>query len=126
MSKGSDLILDKIYIRDLKFRCIVGVFPEERREKQDVIVNLTLWADLRQACVSDAIEDTVDYKQIKQEILLHCEQSAFALVEALAQSIAEICLTNPHVQQVQVAVEKPTALRFARTVGVEIVRSRAM
>jgi D-erythro-7,8-dihydroneopterin triphosphate epimerase len=126
MSKGSDLVLDKIHIRDLKFRCIVGIFPEERREKQDVIVNITLWADLRQACISDAIEDTVDYKQIKKEILSHCEKSSFALVEALAQSIAEICLTHHLVQQARVAVEKPTALRFARTVGVEIVRSRSM
>jgi dihydroneopterin aldolase len=52
------------------------------------------------------------------------EHSKFLLVEALAQAVANICLTDERVQQVKVCVEKPTALRFARTVGVEIVRTR--
>ena len=56
--------LDQIFLRDLLVRCIVGIFPEERREKQDVILNITLFADLRRACCSDAIQDTVDYKTV--------------------------------------------------------------
>ncbi len=116
--------LDQIHIRDLGFRCIIGIYEDERREKQDVVINLTLWADLRQACVSDNISDTVDYKALKKRILAMVETSQFFLVEALAQAIADICLSNERVQQVKVLVEKPTALRFARTVGVEILRNR--
>lgn len=116
--------LDCIYIRDLRFRCIVGINEDERIEKQDVVTNVTLWADLRQACFSDNIDDTVDYKALKKQILLMAEHSEFLLVEALAQAVANICLADKRVQQVKVCVEKPTALRFARTVGVEIVRTR--
>lgn len=116
--------LDQIHIRDLGFRCIIGTQEDERREKQDVVVNLTLWADLRAACASDNLGDTVDYKALKKQILALAETSHFFLVEALAQAIAEVCLSEPRVQQVKVLVEKPTALRFARTVGVEIVRNR--
>jgi len=113
---------DRITIRDLGFRCIIGVNEDERREKQDVIVNLTLWADLRKPCQSDDIMDTVDYKALKKMILTRAEQSQFFLVEALAQTIADICLAQPLVQKVRVCVEKPAALRFARSVGVEITR----
>jgi FolB domain-containing protein len=114
--------LDRITIRDLGFRCIIGINEEERREKQDVIVNLTLWADLRKPCQTDNIDDTIDYKAIKKLILTQAEQSQYFLVEALAQTIADICLAQPLVQKVCVRVEKPAALRFARSVGVEITR----
>jgi dihydroneopterin aldolase/2-amino-4-hydroxy-6-hydroxymethyldihydropteridine diphosphokinase len=116
--------LDQIHIRELKFRCIIGVNEDERHEKQDVAVNITLWADLSRACRTDRIEDTVDYKTLKRQILAVAEQSEFNLIEALAQRIADLCLQDRRVRQVRVSVEKPAALRFAKTVAVEITRVR--
>lgn len=115
---------DRIFIRDLAIRCIVGIDEHERQEKQDVLVQITMHVDLRQAGRTDALEDTIDYRALKKRILERAGQSQFHLVEALAQSIAEECLRDQRVDRVEVAVEKPGALRFARTVGVEIVRSR--
>lgn len=116
--------LDRIHIRDLKARCIVGIHPEERRERQDVTINLTLHVDLRAAARSDDIRDTVDYKGVKQAVLAAVEGSACFLLERLAERIAEVCLDRDGVRKVRVLVDKPGALRFARSVGVEIVRSR--
>jgi len=115
---------DRIFIRDLEIRCIVGIDEHERQEKQDVLVHITMHADLRTAGRTDALEDTIDYRALKKRILHLAEESRFHLIEALAQSIAAECLRDERVQRVEVAVEKPGALRFARTVGVEIVRSR--
>ena len=115
---------DQILVRDLRFRCIVGVNDEERHEKQDVVAQITLDIDLRKAGRTDALEDTVDYRALKKEVLAMAERSHFQLVEALAESIAAICLKGERVSRVVVAVEKPGALRFARTVGVRIVRDR--
>jgi FolB domain-containing protein len=119
-----DASLDKIHIRDLRLRCIIGVNPEERTARQDVVVDLTLFADLRQAGASDDLADTVDYKAIKLRIVEEVEASAFLLVERLAEHVAGLCLAEPKVRKVRVLIEKPGALRFARTVGVEIIRSR--
>ena len=116
--------LDQILIRDLQLRCIVGVDADERREKQDIKVQIALDVDLRKACRTDAIEDTVDYRTLKKDILRVAESSQFYLIEALAQNIADICLTREHVVRVEVIVEKPGALRFARTVAVRIIRTR--
>ena len=118
----ADRPLDKIHIRELRTRCIVGVNPPERQKKQDIVVHLTLHADLRRAGRSDDIHDTVDYKEIKQDVLAMVEQSSYLLLERLAERIAETCLAHDGVEQVRVVVEKPGALRFARTVAVEIVR----
>src|SRR5579862_2215054 len=119
-SKYEPAALDKIRIDALSLRCIIGLYPEERREKQDVVIFITLYADLRRACASDNLADSVDYKKIKKRVIKLVENSSFLLIERLAQRIAEACLEEPVVQQVTVAVEKPGALRFARTVSVEI------
>jgi len=115
---------DRILIKDLMLRCILGLSAEERREKQDVLINLILWTDTRAAAATDNIADTVDYSVLKKQIIGLVEQSQYHLAETLADRIAALCLEQPPVQQVQVTVEKPTALRFAHSVGVEIIRTR--
>jgi dihydroneopterin aldolase/D-erythro-7,8-dihydroneopterin triphosphate epimerase len=114
--------MDRIYIRDLALRCIIGLYPEEREKKQDVIINITLETDLRAAGNSDELSDTVDYKTIKLNILDFVENSSFQLIEALANGIAGICLGDSRVQRVTVAIDKPGALRFCKSVAVEITR----
>lgn len=116
--------MDRILIRDLRARCIIGINDAERREKQDVTINLALSADLRAAGRSDTMDDTVDYRALKKKILALVESSRCFLVEALAQAVADVCLSEPKVRAVRVQVDKPSALRFARSVGVRIVRSR--
>lgn len=119
-----DRHLDRIHIRDLALRCIIGIEPHEREQRQDVVIQITMHADLRQAGQSDRIEDTVNYKTIKQKVVDLVEGSSFLLVEKLAQQIADVCLAEAGVQRVQVTVDKPGALRFARSVAVQIVRER--
>src|SRR5262245_58635939 len=123
--KTAPTVVDRILIKDLMLRCVLGLSDEERREKQDVLINLVLWTDLRRAAASDSIEDAVDYSLLKKRIITLVEGSQYHLAETMADRIASLCLEYPAVQQVQVTVEKPTALRFAHSVGVEIIRSRS-
>ncbi|HEY3379104.1 MAG TPA: dihydroneopterin aldolase [Armatimonadota bacterium] len=117
--------MDRILIKDLLTRCVIGVNEGERRNKQDVLINIALQVDLRTPGRTDQLDDTVNYSALKKRILAMVDNSSFYLVEALAEHIAELCLEEPLVAQVQVTVEKPTALRFARSVGVDILRERA-
>ena len=120
----ADFPLDRIHIRDLHVRCIIGIYDDERREKQDVVFNVTLYADLRQAGETDQIENTINYKSLKKSILKMAQASEFFLIETLAERTAEIALADPAVQRVDVSVDKPGALRFARSVAVEITRTK--
>lgn len=119
------LPMDVIEIKDLLLRTIVGVNAEERVNRQDVLINLALFVDTRSAGESDAIEQTVDYKRITKRVIETVERSQFYLVEKLAAEIAALCLEDPRVLRVRVSVEKPGAVRFARSVGVTIERSRS-
>jgi FolB domain-containing protein len=116
--------MDRIRISDLLVRCILGINEKERHEKQDVVINLTIHSDVSKAGKSDSIEDTVDYRALKKRVLAMVESSQYFLVEALAEAVAKLCLDYQGVMQVDVCVEKPHALRFARSVAVEISRKR--
>jgi FolB domain-containing protein len=121
---SADVPFDRIHIRDLALRCVIGLYEEERRDRQDVVINLTLYADLRRAGLSDRVEDTVDYKAIKKQVIALVEQSSCELIEHLAELIATSCLADRRVRRVVVSVDKPGALRFARSVAVEISREQ--
>ena len=114
--------MDRIVIRELLVRCVLGVDDEERREMQDVLITVTLHADLRRAGGSDRLEDAIDYRAVKKQIMAAAEGSRFKLVEALAERIAALCLGHAGVRRVDVLVEKPGSLRFARSAAVEITR----
>jgi FolB domain-containing protein len=117
--------MDRILIKDLLVRCIIGINDDERRDKQDVVINVILLADLQRAGRTDRLTHSVDYRAIKKRIFTVVEASSFFLIEALAERIADLCLNDSFVQEVTVLVEKPSALRFARSVGVEITRRRS-
>ncbi len=116
--------MDRIFIRDLSLRCVIGVFPEERRERQDVIINIVMECDHSEAARTDRLENAVDYKSIKKQIVALVEKSRFQLLETLADRIAKLCMENRGVQKATVTVDKPGALRFARSVAVEVTRER--
>lgn len=115
---------DQIHIKDLLLRTIVGINPNERVKKQDVLINITLYTDHSAAGESDNIEDTVNYKTIAKAIITLVEGAQFFLVEKMATEISEICLQDARVSRAVVTVEKPGALRFAQSVGVTIDRIR--
>ncbi|WP_420640596.1 dihydroneopterin aldolase [Candidatus Leptofilum sp.] len=117
--------MDKIIIRDLLLRGIIGINPDERVKLQDILINMVIWADIRQAANSDAIDDAVDYKSITKRVIQHVEASSDFLVERLVTDLARIVITEFGVERVMVRVEKPGALRFAESVGIEIERTRA-
>ena len=114
---------DRIYIRDLRLACIIGDLPEERDEKQEVIVNLTLHVDARAAGASDRLDDAVDYAAVEADVAAMVRPSSYFLLERLAERIAEVCLAAAGVAAVRVRVDKPGASHLAQSIGVEIFRA---
>ena len=117
--------MDRIHIKGLRLRCIIGFNPEERREKQDVIIDMTLFTDLRIGGETDQPADILNYRTVNKAVIRFVEESSFNTLEALATSIARVAIVDCGVSQIEVTVWKPGALRFTDTVGVTIERSAA-
>lgn len=114
--------MDRIIIKDLLIRGIIGISERERSQRQDILVNIVLFGDITAAGESDDIKDCVNYRTVAKKTIAYVERSARFTVEALASDIARFCLEEPGVKGVKVRVEKPGAVRFAQSVGVEIER----
>lgn len=117
--------MDRIVIKDLLVRGIVGINPEEREHEQDVLLNVTMWADTAAAAASDDITDAVNYRTVAKAMIAHVSQGSPFLVERLAAELLEICFeTDERITEAEVSVEKPGAVRYARSVGVVVRRTR--
>ncbi len=116
--------MDKTFIKDLTARGILGVNDWEREKPQEILINITVFTDTRRAGESDDLADCVDYRALAKKAQAHAETAARFTVEALANDLARICLGERGVEKVIVRVEKPGAVRFSSSVGVEIERSR--
>lgn len=116
---------DRIHITGLVVDGILGINPEERINPQPIRVNATLWVDTTPAARTDDIAEAANYRTLTKAIIAHIEQGAPMLVERLVDEIARLCLANePRAEEVEVTVEKPTALRHAESVGITIRRRR--
>jgi FolB domain-containing protein len=116
--------MDQVIISDLLARGIIGVNDWEREHPQDILINITLFCDLHKAGESDDIHDTIDYRAVAKKILALAGSARRYTVEALAADLAKLCLVDERVQKVRIRVEKPGAVRFSRSVGVEIEREK--
>ena len=116
--------MDQIIIKNLLARGIIGVNEWERNRPQNILINITMFADTLPAAQSDHLDDCINYSTVSKRVLAHAESVNRLTVEALANDLARICLEDKRVQKVIVRVEKPGAVRFAESVGVEIERER--
>ena len=116
--------MDKVFIRDLRVRGILGIHDWERVTPREIVINVAMFTDTRRAGRSDDIVDCVNYSEMAKKIRAHAESAARMTVEALANDLARLCLQEPKVMKVIVRVEKPGAVPESTSVGVEVERER--
>ena len=116
--------MDQILITDLIARGIIGLNDWEREKPQEICINIVLFTDIRKAGETDDLAYSVNYRGVAKKVMAHAEKVGRLTVEALATDLAHLCLEESGVQKVRVRVEKPGAVRFARSVGVEIERAK--
>jgi D-erythro-7,8-dihydroneopterin triphosphate epimerase len=109
-----------IYIIDLRLLALIGVNDWEKRNRQKIIINASFDYDARQAVKSDQLGDTIDYKKVKQSIIRLIEKTQFQLLEKLVAAVLELIIQDPRVIQARVKIDKPGALRFAKSVAIEM------
>ncbi|HCU90634.1 MAG TPA: dihydroneopterin aldolase [Gammaproteobacteria bacterium] len=116
--------MDIVYVHGLRLETIIGIWEWERQVKQTVLVDLDLGTDIAKSASSEAIEDTVDYKAVANRLVKLANESEFLLVEALAETISEILISEFGVEWLRVRINKQGALKGVRDVGVIIERRR--
>src|SRR5215217_8457838 len=116
--------MDIIFLQELKVKTLIGIYPWELNIAQTIQFDLEIALPSNRACYTDHFEDALDYALIVQRIHETLAQKHFSLLEALAQHIAEIILTEFNSPRVKISVAKLSAIRGVKKVGICIERQR--
>jgi FolB domain-containing protein len=101
---------------------MIGFSAHELKDKQDVVISMTLYTDMKQAALTDNPDDLLNYRTVNKAVIQHVEASNYKTLEALSESIARLAVVDCGVEHIKVEVYKPGALRFTDNVGVIIER----
>ena len=100
---------DRITLAGLRARGFHGVYESERVQGQDFVVDVVLDLDLAPAAASDDVSDTVHYGHLAGRLVEIVMGEPVALIETLAQRLADACLADERVEVASVTVHKPQA-----------------
>ncbi|WP_295839262.1 dihydroneopterin aldolase [uncultured Microbacterium sp.] len=118
---------DRITLTGVRAFGYHGVYPDEKREGQEFVVDAALSLSLRRAAETDDVVDTVHYGELAERLVAVVEGEPVDLIETLAQRLAEAALDDARVDAVTITVHKPQApitVPFG-DVAVTITRGRA-
>ena len=115
--------MDTIFLSEVKVQTKLGVPAWERMVLQTIILDIEIGYGLSKACKSDAIADTIDYGAITRRIRETLSENSFQLVEALAEHVCQLILSEFGALNVKIKVAKPSILPGLKALGVMIERS---
>jgi dihydroneopterin aldolase len=114
--------MEKIILEGLEVNTVIGVYDWERTKPQKLFVDLILEADLKTACFSDDVADTLDYAKLADTVIEVAKMSQFKLLEALAQAISDKLFEQFKLLKLNITITKPNILPTTRKVAVCIER----
>lgn len=121
--------MDKILLKGLELFAYHGVNPEEKRDGQTFLLDVTLGVDLTRAGQTDDLNDTVNYAAVRKTIQRAFTGESYDLIERAAQVVCDAVLAeHPAVEEITLRLKKPQAPMNAvfDYVGVEITRRREL
>jgi D-erythro-7,8-dihydroneopterin triphosphate epimerase len=117
----NQFIMARIKIKNLLLRTYIGFNPEELINKQDVIIHIEMETDIAPETLEcDEPVDILDYKITTKKVISMVQEGRFKLLEVLTKKILDLILENKKVKWAKVEVDKPHALRFAKSVSLTL------
>ncbi|OCQ52303.1 Dihydroneopterin aldolase [Photorhabdus australis subsp. thailandensis] len=116
--------MDIVFIEELVVITTIGVYDWEQTIKQKLVFDIEMGWDNKRAFSSDNVEYCLDYAKVSEAVINHVENQNFALVERVAEEVADLLLNRFNSPWIRIKVSKPGAVARARQVGVIIERKK--
>ncbi|HCL68913.1 MAG TPA: dihydroneopterin triphosphate 2'-epimerase [Gammaproteobacteria bacterium] len=114
----------KINIRDLRLRTFIGINEDEKKNQQDVVINIRIHYQAEKAVTFNVIEEALNYRTITKRVITHVERNRFLLLERMTDEVLSLVMEHPQVMWADVTIDKPHALRFSDSVSISLSARR--
>ncbi|EAR1627201.1 bifunctional dihydroneopterin aldolase/7,8-dihydroneopterin epimerase [Salmonella enterica] len=114
--------MDIVFIEQLSVITTIGVYDWEQTIEQKLLFDIEMAWDNRKSAKSDDVADCLSYADIVDAVISHVEAGRFALVERVAEEVADLLLSRFNSPWVRIKLSKPSAVARAANVGVIIER----
>ena len=123
--KNKNTIKRSILIKDFIVNEIIGVHEHEKINKQKIIFNIVI--DINQNILPDEknISSIVDYEKITNKLESLVRYKNYNFLESLAEDSFKEIFKDKRIDSIKIKIEKPDAIENAKSVGVEIFKSRS-
>lgn len=115
--------MDVIFIEGFVGETVIGIHESELHRTQPIVIDLHAGVPRAQACSTDRIVDTIDYSVVAERLRTLLREHKLQLLEAFAETVADILLNEFGARWVRVKVVKPKKFDDVDAVGVLIERS---
>ena len=116
----------RVVLRDIETEAHVGLHPWEQHPERPtrLIVNVEMFAPLRQPLSAETPDTMVDYDPIRAALKAWPNRGHTALLESLLHELVTLCFQNKRVSACRVSIMKPDIFNEAAGAGVEVYQVR--
>ena len=123
--KNKNTIKRSILIKDFIVNEIIGVHEHEKINKQKIIFNIIIDIDQNTLPDEKNISSIVDYEKITNKLKSLVKYKNYNFLESLAEDSFQEIFEDNRINSIKIKIEKPDAIENARSVGVEVFKSRS-
>ena len=122
--KDKSSIKRTVFIKDFIIEEIIGIHEHEKIKKQKIKFNIIL--DVNKNSIPDEkdIKSIVDYEKITNKLENLTKSKKYNFLESLAEDSFKEIFEDERINSVTIKIEKPQAIKKAKSVGVEIFKTR--
>ena len=124
-SKNKNTIKRSILIKDFIVSEIIGIHKHEKINKQKIIFNIVI--DINQNLLPNEknVSSIVDYEKITNKLESLAKYKNYNFLESLAEDSFKEIFEDNRINSIKIKIEKPDAIENAKSVGVEVFKSRS-
>ncbi len=123
-AKSKSSIKRTVFIKDFIIEEIIGIHEHEKIKKQKIKFNIAL--DVNQSTTPNEkdIKSIVDYEKIANKLENLAKNKKYNFLESLVEDSFKEIFDDKRINSVTIKIEKPEAIKNAKSVGVEVFKTR--
>jgi len=122
--KDKSVIKRTVFIKDFVIKEIIGIHEHEKIKKQKIKFNLILNVNQNSIPNDKDIKSIIDYEKITNQLEILAKSKKYNFLESLAEDSFKKIFEDKRINSVTIKIEKPDAIKNAKSVGVEVFKTR--